>query len=320
MTVSPLLTSAPGGEGAGGDSAVNGGGGVEVAQGLLGLHQALGGVVDLLLLGPDVGVDGVGAHDQQGVPGVDVGVAQQVLGDQGAAGLSGDLPHLIVLGGAVGVGVDGSAVGGGEGGGGGHVGGEGVGVVKDHHHFKIDRALGGDVADLVDLLHRAGEGGHHGGDGDGGALAHRDVVFVGVAEVQGELEPLVVGQGADGLALADLLVGLELGDLHQLPGEGGPDRQVVGLFHQVGHVLLQVIHLLLGGGHGILGLLAADGVERLAHGDSVAGGHQDLLHGAALGQGNGGRLLGRALPEPETTLWMEEMLATWVWISLSTVF
>ena len=48
------------GEVAGGDGAVDGGHGVKVAQGLHSLVQVLHGLVDLLLLGADIGVDSGG--------------------------------------------------------------------------------------------------------------------------------------------------------------------------------------------------------------------------------------------------------------------
>ena len=73
MTVSPLLTSAPG-------VRVQ-----EVTVPLMGavalkLARAFWASVSLV----DVGVDGVGAQDQEGVAGVHVGVAQQVLREDGA--------------------------------------------------------------------------------------------------------------------------------------------------------------------------------------------------------------------------------------------
>ena len=156
----------------------------------------------------------------------------------------------------------------------------------------MDGALGGDVADLVDLLHGAGEGAHHRGDGDGDGLALLDVVFIGVAEVEGQLQLLVVDQGGHGGVAGDLLVGGEFLHVGELAGEGSPDGEVGGLLRQVLHVLLQGFHLLTGGGHLFLGSLTINGVQGLTGGDHVAGGDKDLLNGAAGGQGDGRRLLG----------------------------
>jgi len=61
---------------------------------------------------------------------------------------------------------------------------------------------------------------------------------------------------------------------------------------EVGHILLQVGDLLLCSRHLVLGGLTADGVKGLPFRDGVACGDKDLLHGAALGQGDGGGILG----------------------------
>ena len=158
--------------------------------------------------------------------------------------------------------------------------------------LKVDRPLGGDEADLVDFLHSAGVGAHDGGDGHLDGLAGADLIFIGVAEVQGELQLLVVDQGGHRGLLGHLLVGLELLHVDELAGEGGPDGEVVGVLQQGGHLLIQVVHLGLGLGHLVLGLLAEDGVQGLARGDRVAGGDKDLLHRAAGGEGDGGGFLG----------------------------
>ena len=152
----------------------------------------------------------------------------------------------------------------------------------------MDGPLRGDEADLVDLLHLAGVGLHHRGDGHLDALAHRDVLLVGVAEVEGQLQLLVVDQGGHLGALGHILVGLEFLHILELAGEGGPDGEVVGLLQQSFHLVVQVVQL-------VLGLLAADGVQGLAGGDLVPRCHKDLLHHAPGGEGDGGGLLGRGV-------------------------
>ena len=152
----------------------------------------------------------------------------------------------------------------------------------------MDGALGGDEADLVDLLHRAGVGLHHRGHRHLHALAHIDLVFIGVAEIEGELQLLVVDQGGDLLSGGHVLVGLELLHVLELAGKGGPDGEVVGLLQQVLHLRIQVVQL-------ILGLLAADGVQGLTGSNRIARVHKHLFHRTAGGEGNGGGLLGHGV-------------------------
>ena len=156
----------------------------------------------------------------------------------------------------------------------------------------MDGPFRGYVADLVDLLHCSGEGAHHRGDGHVHALAHRDLVLIGVAEVEGQLQLLVVDQGGHHGALGHVLVDLELLHVLELTRKGGPDRQVGGILLEVRQVLVEVLHLLLGGLHRVLSGLAEDGVEGLARRDGLAGSDEHLLHGAAGVEGDGGGLLG----------------------------
>ena len=156
----------------------------------------------------------------------------------------------------------------------------------------MDRALGGDITDLVDFLHRTGKGAHHGGDRDLNALTHLDLVFIGVAEVEGEFQLLVVDQGGHSGALGDILVALERLHILQLAGEGGADRKVGGLVLKVGHVLVQLIQIFLGGVYQVLSVLAEDGVQGLTRGDSITGGDIDLTDGTSGGQRDSGGFLG----------------------------
>ena len=266
---------------------------MEVGQGLGRLVQLLLGLVQLLLLGPDIGVQGGGAQGEDGLPGRHVGIVAQIAdGGDGAVGLALDGAALVILGLAVLIGVDLAAVGGGEHGGGIHPGGQGAGVIKGDDRLEVDGPLGGDVAHLVDVVHIAAEVAHHSGDGHGDGLALFDVVLIGVAEVQRQLQLFVVDDGGHRGALGHVLVGLKILHVHQLAGEGGPDGEVGHVLLQVGHVLLQIGEGLAGVVHLVLGGLAVDGVEGLPRRHRVAPGHQHLLHRAALGQGDGRRLLG----------------------------
>ena len=94
------------------------------------------------------------------------------------------------------------------------------------------------------------------------------------------------------MTLGDALVNGEVLDLHQLTGKGRGDGEVGALLHQVGHILSQVLQLFLCAGDLVLSGLAEDGVEGIAGHDGLTGGDEDLLHRAALGQGDGGGLLG----------------------------
>ena len=266
---------------------------MEVGQGLGRLVQLLLGLVQLLLLGPDVGVQGGGAQGEDGLPGGHVGIVAQVAdGGDGAVGLALDGAALVILGLAILIGVNFAAVRGGEHGGGVHPGGQSAGVVKGDDRLEVDGPLGGDVAHLMNFVHIAIEVAHHSGDRHGDGLALFDAVFIGIAEIQGQLQLLVVDDGGHGGALGHVLVGLKILHVHQLAGEGGPDGEVGHVLLQVGHVLLQIGEGLAGVVHLVLGGLAVDGVEGLARRHRVAASHQHLLHGAALGQGDGRRLLG----------------------------
>ena len=156
----------------------------------------------------------------------------------------------------------------------------------------MDGSFRGYVADLVDLLHPSLKGAHNSGDGHLDRLAGVDLFLIGVAEVKGQLQLLIVHQSSHWGGLTHLVVDMELLDLLKLPGEGGPHRQVGGLFLQVGHILQQIIQFLLGVRHSILGCLTVNGVQGIAGHDSLAASDKDLLHRTALGQGNGSRFLG----------------------------
>ena len=144
----------------------------------------------------------------------------------------------------------------------------------------------------MDLIHPAGEGAHHGGDRDLNRLPLIDAVLIGIAEVEGEFELFVVDQGGYRGARGDLLLGLKGLHLSELAREGGAEGEVGGLLLEVGHILLQGVHPLLGVGYLVLSRLAEDAVQGLAGGDSLAGIDKDFLDRAALGQGDSRRLLG----------------------------
>ena len=179
-----------------------------------------------------------------------------------------------------------------DGGRGVHPLGEGAGVIEGNDDLKLDRPFGGDVTDLVDLLHGAGKVLHHRSEAHRDALAHGNAVFIGIAEIEGELQLLVVDQGGHFGAAAHRLVDAEILYVDQLTGKGRFYGQVGGLLLELGQLLIQGIYLFLGVGHGFFSGLAVNGVEGLSGSDHVARRYKEFPHRAALAEGDGRRLLG----------------------------
>ena len=129
------------------------------------------------------------------------------------------------------------------------------------------------------LLHPAVDRGHQRGDGDLHGLTGVKLALIGVAVILREAHPRVVHELGD-LLCADLVAHRELCGLKQLTGVGRRQRQRRNILVGRIELLLIALYVRLCLAHLFLRIGRIIGKERVARGDLLPLGHEDVAHGA----------------------------------------
>ena len=129
------------------------------------------------------------------------------------------------------------------------------------------------------LLHPAVDRGHQRGDGDLHGLTGVKLALIGVAVILREAHLRVVHERGD-LLCADLVADRELHGLEELAGVGRGQIELGNVFISRVELLLVALDVRLCLAHLFLRIGRIIGKERVARGDLLPLGHEDVAHGA----------------------------------------
>ena len=167
-----------------------------------------------------------------------------------------------------------------------HHGRGGLHVLGEHarvrdHNLRAEElgALARHALDHMYLFHPALDRCHQRGDGDLHGLTGVKLALIGVAVILREAHPRVVHELGD-LLCADLVAHRELRGLKQLTGVGRRQRQRRNILVGRIELLLIALYVRLCLAHLFLRIGRIIGKERVARGDLLPLGHEDIAHGA----------------------------------------